>query len=83
LAYALGIDVIVTFGEAAGAATVAIFPELIPVYKLEFQHMATWMTIADVPGTADLESGMWTDSPATILHTVERISSLSMGGNPQ
>jgi hypothetical protein len=55
LAYALGIDVIVTFGAAEGTAMAAIFPGLIPMYTMEFQHMAVWMTIADVPGIADLE----------------------------
>jgi len=48
-ARALGIDVIVAPGAADGSAMAAIFPELIPMYKREFQHMATWMTLADVP----------------------------------
>jgi RES domain-containing protein len=83
LARALGIDVIVAPGAAEGIAMAAIFPELIPGYKREFRHMAIWMTIADVPGTADLKPNIRTDSHVTMLQTVQNLSSLSMGGNPQ
>ena len=83
LARALGIDVIVAVGAAAGSAMAAVFPELIPTYKQEFQHMAIWMTIADVPGTADRETRMPRDGHGTMLQTARSLSFLSTGGNPQ
>jgi RES domain-containing protein len=75
LARALGIDVIVAPGAAEGSAMAAIFPELIPGYKREFRHMAIWMTIADVPGTADLKSYIRTDSHAAMHQTVQNLIS--------
>jgi RES domain-containing protein len=83
LARALGIDVIVAPGAAETGAMAAIFPELIPTYKQEFQHMTIWMTIADVPGAADLEIQMPRDGHGTMLQTARNRSSASAGGNPQ
>jgi RES domain-containing protein len=83
LARALGIDVIVAPGVAEGSAMAAIFPELIPSYKQEFQHMAIWMTIADVPGAADLETHMSRDGHGTMLQTVRSLASISASGNPK
>lgn len=83
LARALGIDVIVAPGAAAGSAMAAVFPELIPMYKQEFQHMAIWETIEDVPGIADVETHMPRDGPRTMLRIVRGLPSLGTGGSPQ
>lgn len=82
LAHALDIDVIVAPGAAEGSTMAAIFPELIP-NKREFEYMAIWTTIADVPKTTDLEPRVRRDDNATMIQRGQNLSFLSMGGNPQ
>lgn len=83
LAHALGIDVILAPGAAEGSAMAAIFPELIPAYKQEFQHVAIWMTITDVPGAVTVEPCPRRDSHVSMFQTAQNLASFNIGGNPQ